>query len=307
MSALLVVSQDNSWPFELKRLANDLSVRVYPDIGNPEEIDYALVWMPPIGLLKRLPNLKVVFSLAAGVDHILRDDNLPPNCPIVRMSTPAQVSMVSHYAVLGVLYFHRELHVYRNQQENLEWRQWPPRYTPDDKAVVLGIGTVGSRIAVDLKRIGFNVHGWSRNPRTLTGVTCHFGPEGLAEAVRDSRYLVCALPATPITQGILNSRLFNLLAHGGFVVNVGRGTQLVDDDLIAALDERRLEGAFLDVFGVEPLPSDHPFWTHPRIVITPHVAGEIIPRSAVLNVVENIRRFEAGKSLTAVYDAQIGY
>lgn len=307
MSTLLLVSGDKSWPGALRAAMPELEVRHFPEIGDRASIDYALVWMPELGLLARLPRLKVIFSIAAGVDHILRDPDLPPGVPIVRMSDPYQASMMAEYATMAVLHYHRFLDDCLRDQARATWTPRKVLYTPETTVGILGLGDIGQEIARTLLGFGFQVRGWTRTPRTLAGVTCHHGADGLAEMLPHCQHLICVLPITPATRGLIDARLLAALPRGASVINLGRGAHLVEDDLLAALDSGHIRGAFLDVFAKEPLPPDHPFWRHPRVVVTPHMGGELLPRTAAASVVANIRRHQAGEPLTHVYDRGRGY
>lgn len=307
MSALLLVSGDRSWPAALRAAMPELEVRHFPEIGDRASIDYALVWMPELGLLATLPRLKVIFSIAAGVDHILRDPDLPPDVPIVRMSDPYQASMMAEYATMAVLHYHRFLDDCLRDQARATWTPRKVLYTPETTVGILGLGDIGQEIARKLLGFGFQVRGWTRTPRTLPGVSCHHGADGLAEMLPHCHHLICVLPITPSTRGLIDSKLLAALPRGASVINLGRGAHLVEDDLLAALDSGHIRGAFLDVFAKEPLPPDHPFWRHPRVVITPHIGGELLPRTAAASVVASIRRHQAGEPLTHVYDRGRGY
>ena len=277
------------------------------DIGNRAEVDYALVYWPPHGLIASLPNVKAVLSIAAGCDHILADPELPAELPIVRMVDDYLAAMMAEYAVYGVLHFHRDMHTYRQEQLARRWSRGWPLYTPETSVGILGLGAIGGDCARKLGAMGFQLHGWSRSPKSVAGVTCHHGPDGLVEMAGQCRYLVCVLPLTPQTQGIINAELINVMPKGGYIVNIARGGHQVDADLLAALDSGQLGGVFLDVFAEEPLSPDHPFWLHEKVWMTPHVAGELMPRSCAKSVVANIRRFEAGEPVPNLLNKSEGY
>lgn len=307
MPTLLTVSRDPRWIEEFQRLMPELALRRFPALGDRAEIDYAFAWAPEPGLLGSLPNLKVIFSLAAGVDHILRDPELPVGVPIIRMSDPYQSAMMAEYAVMAVLYRHRFLDRALADQAAETWHHQPVLYTPDTTVGVLGLGSIGLEIAARLSQLGFAVRGWSRTPKTVPGMACEHGPEGLARMLPHCHYVICVLPLTPETSGIIDRRFLASLRRGAHLVNLGRGGHVVEADLLEALDEGRLAGAFLDVFASEPLPKGHPFWRHPKIVVTPHMAGELLPRTAARSVIEGIRRHQAGLPLAHIYDPARGY
>ena len=310
MTTVLISSQQD--PIDLWRAAllaemPELEVRDETDIGNRAEVDYALVYWPPHGLIASLPNVKAVLSIAAGCDHILADPELPAELPIVRMVDDYLAAMMAEYAVYGVLHFHRDMHTYRQEQlARRRSRGWP-LYTPETSVGILSLGAIGGDCARKLGAMGFQLHGWSRSPKSVAGVTCHHGPDGLVEMAGQCRYLVCVLPLTPQTQGIINAELINVMPKGGYIVNIARGGHQVDADLLAALDSGQLGGVFLDVFAEEPLSPDHPFWLHEKVWMTPHVAGELMPRSCAKSVVANIRRFEAGEPVPNLLNKSEGY
>lgn len=294
------------WVPGLRAAMPDVEVRAAPDCGDLAEIDYALVWKPVPGFLASLPNLRLIMSIAAGVDHILADPALP-ELPIVRMSDAYLTAMMAEYAVLGVLHFHRYMPEYQAEQGQAVWHRRWPRYTPESIVGVLGLGAIGAEVARKLAALEFPVHGWSRTAKTLPGITCHHGEDGLAALLAQSQYLVCVLPLTGETRGIINAKSLAALPQGAAVINLARGGHVVDDDLLAALESGHISGAFLDVFNEEPLPPAHPYWRHPKVVMTPHVAGEIVPRSAAKAVAETIRRDQAGEPLLNLYKRDVGY
>lgn len=294
------------WQAALAREMPDLEVRLWPEAGALEEIDHALVYKPPHGMLATLPNLRAIFSIAAGVDAIVADPDLP-DVPLVRMVDDNLRDMMSEYAIYAVLHFHREMPRFFAQMPHAEWNRGWPAYTADTAVGVLGLGAIGQDVAAKLGALGFAMHGWSRSPRTVAGVTCHHGDAGLLAMAAQVRYLVCVLPLTGETRGIIGRDLLAALPRGACVINIGRGGHVDDAALLAALEDGRVAGAFLDVFNTEPLPADHPYWAHPKVWITPHIAGELVPRSCARSVVANIRRLEAGEALPHTYDFDRGY
>lgn len=310
MTVLLFSSPEDPaelWVPALQAALPDVEVRVAPEIGNPAEIDYALVWKPKPGFLASLPNLKAIFSIAAGVDHILSDPERPKRLPVIRMVDDYLKDMMSEYAILGVLHFHRYMPRYQAQQRARKWDRGWPLYTPETQVGVLGLGEIGAHVARRLAALGFQAHGWSRTPKQVEGIVCHHGEAGLFAMLPGCQYLVGVLPLTPQTRGIFNAKTLAALPEGAVVVNLGRGGHVVDDDLLAALDSGHLAGAFLDVFNAEPLPEGHPYWTHPKVVVTPHVAGELVPKSSARSVARNVRRHQKGESLLYVVDLERGY
>jgi glyoxylate/hydroxypyruvate reductase A len=295
------------WAEELGKRIPDLSLRVWPEIGEVDEIDYALVWKPELGLLASLPNLKAIFSLGAGVDHIFRDPDLPADVPITRVVDPNLTARMTEYVVLHVLRYHRRQPEYDAYQAKGEWHELDQPTAAERQVGIMGLGELGADSARILAEIGFHVAGWSRSPKDLPGIESFHGADGLARFLAGTEILVCLLPLTVETENILDAKLFAGLPSGACLINAARGGHLADDDLIPALDSGQLAGATLDVFREEPLPADHPFWRHPGITITPHVASISDPRSIADQVADNIRRFEAGEPLLNVVDPAAGY
>jgi glyoxylate/hydroxypyruvate reductase A len=309
MALLFRSSVDSAarWQGELARLTAELDIRLWPDIGDPAEIEYALVWRPEPGLLASLPNLKLILSLGAGVDHILTDPRLPRGVPIVRLVDPYLTDAMGEYVALQVLRLHRQDLDYRAQQDTRVWRELPQKNAGERPVGVLGFGEIGQNAGRKLAALGFPVAGWGRRRRTVSGFQTYAGPEGLTQLLRRSEILVCLLPLTRETEGILCARNFAALPPGAGLVNAGRGGHLVEEDLIPALDRGQLSAAALDVFREEPLPPSHPFWRHPRILVTPHIAGITNPKTAAPIILDNIRRFEAGRPLLNQVDPAQGY
>jgi glyoxylate/hydroxypyruvate reductase A len=282
-------------------------IRIWPEIGDKAAIDYALVWLPEPGMLASLPNLKLIVSLGAGVDHILRDPELPPGVPILRLVDPHMTLAMSEYIVLQVLRLHRQDIDYRAQQAAAEWRERAQKNAAERTVGILGFGQLGQDAGRKLRAIGFDVAGWSRSAKAAPGFATFAGPDGLDRLLARSEILVSLLPMTPETEGILDGALFARLPRGAGIINAGRGRQVVEDDLLAALETGQLSAAVLDVFREEPLPPAHPFWRHPRIVITPHVAAETHPPTALSIIAKAIGDLEAGLPLANLIDPRRGY
>jgi glyoxylate/hydroxypyruvate reductase A len=295
------------WRSQLTRLTHELDVRVWPEIGDPTEIDYALVWRPETGFLASLPSLKLILSLGAGVDHLLGDPQLPRHIPIVRLVDPQMTDAMSEYVVLQVLRLHRRDLDYRSQQEVGVWRELDQPNAVDRRVGILGLGELGQDAAKKLKALGFDVAGWSRSEKNLIGIASYAGAPGLSQLLSRSEILVCLLPLTAETEGILNSSTFAVLPRDAALINAARGAHLVDEDLLAALASGQISAAVLDVFREEPLPADHPFWRHPRVILTPHVAAFTNPTTAAPIILDNIRRFEDGRPLLNRVDLARGY
>jgi glyoxylate/hydroxypyruvate reductase A len=295
------------WLPPLEQALPQMRFQAWPDVSDPASIDVALVAAPPAGVLGRFPNLRFIQSLWMGVDGLLADPTLPRGVPLARLIDPGMVAAMSETVLARVLDWHRHLYRYRAQQAA---QQWTPRkqFMAADRTVgILGLGTLGADAAAKLRALGFRVCGWSRRAKTLAGVEAFFGDDGLEAMLRQSEALVCLLPLTGETRGILDAPRLGLLPHGACVINLARGAHVVEGDLLAALDAGRLAHAYLDVFQTEPLPADHPFWTHPRVSLTPHVAALTEPRTALAKVVANLERFARGARPEALVDTAAGY
>jgi len=281
--------------------------RFWPDLGDPAEIEYALAWQPEPGLLARLPNLRLIVCLGAGVDALLADPTLPRHVPIVRLVDPYMTDAMSEYVVWQVLRLHRQDLDYLAQQRAAEWHERAQKNARERPVGVLGFGTMGQDAGRKLQVLGFPVAGWSRSEKTVPGFRTFAGADGFAAILAESEILVCLLPLTAETAGILNASAFARLPRGAMLVNAGRGRHVVEADLLAALDSGQISAAALDVFHDEPLPPGHPLWRHPRIIVTPHVAAETHPATAVAMVREAIAQLEAGLPLANRVDPQRGY
>ncbi len=315
MSAILlaIIGWDpKSWDQLFHTLAPQRDVRLWPErAGNPDDVAYACVWKPPHGLLAEYRNLKAVFSLGAGVDDILADPQLP-DVPVVRVVDADLTMRMTEYVVLHVLTYHRQQRVYEQQQRARTWHDHDQPAANDVSVGVMGLGELGQAAAVALQRLGFRVHGWSRTQKIIPGVETFYGTTGLEPFLRRSEILVCLLPSTPATRGILNldtfRRLkFNGALRGAYLINAARGDLQVDADIVVALEDGTLAGATLDVFPIEPLPLTSPLWTHPKVTITPHNAAQSSPRAIVTNILRQIDRFEVGMPLEHIVDRSRGY
>jgi glyoxylate/hydroxypyruvate reductase A len=262
---------------------------VWPErVGKPGEVAYACAWHAPHGLLAHFLHLKIVFSLGAGVDHIVADPHLP-DVPVLRMVDADLTIRMTEYVVLHVLMHHRRQRLYEAQQRERVWREHEQSAANEVAVGVMGLGVLGRDAASALRRLGFRVAGWSRTPKSLADVETFHGEGGLDPFLRRTEILVCLLPATAATQGVLCLALLRKLrrdgaARGAYLINAGRGTLQVDADILAALEEGSLAGVTLDVFPAEPLPVASPLWTHPKVTITPHNAAASDPRALVANI-----------------------
>ena len=294
------------WAQQLARKAPDLPFHIWPETGDPAAIRYLAVWNPPEDMLERFPNAEIVFSVGAGVDQF-DFTALPTHIPLVRMVEPGIVEGMVEYVTLAVLALHRDLPAYIADKAQARWRQIRLVPAARRRVGILGLGRLGEAAFRKLAGFGFAMSGWSRSPREIDGITCHSGMAALPGFVAGCDILVCMLPLTGETQGLLNADLFRHLPQGAGLVNAGRGAHLVQQDLVAALDSGRISAAFLDVTDPEPLPREHRFWSHPGIVMTPHVASMTRPDTAVEFVLDTIRRHRAGLPLQGLVDRARGY
>jgi glyoxylate/hydroxypyruvate reductase len=295
------------WRRLLGELMPEHEIRYWPEIGDRSAIEYALVWQPEAGLLASLPNLKLIVGLGAGVDYLLRDASLPQHVPIVRLVDPYMTDAMSEYVVLSVLRLHRQDLDYLAQQRAGVWEEREQKNATERAVGILGFGTLGQDAGRKLRSIGFDVAGWSRGRQQVSGFATYAGAAGLDDILTRSQILVCLLPLTAATAGILNAAIFARLPRGAGLVNAGRGGHLVEEDLIPAIESGQLSGAVLDVFRDEPLPPDRPFWRHPRIIVTPHIAAETHPPTAAPIIRDAIRRHAAGLPVDNRVDLARGY
>lgn len=297
----------DSWRPLLTAALPGRDFRFFPELGDPAAIDTALVWQPEPRLLSGLPNLKLIVCLGAGVDAIIGEPTFPRHLPVVRLVDPYMTAAMSEYVVFQVLRLHRQDFVYSAQQRAAEWREHPQKNAAERPVGILGFGTLGQDAGTKLKALGFDVAGWSRSAKHVAGIPTYAGVDGLGAILARSEILVSLLPQTRDTEGLLGASAFACLPRGAALVNAGRGRTLVEADLLAALESGQLSGAVLDVFQTEPLPPGHPFWRHPRIVVTPHIAADTHPATAIAAVVTALREFEAGLPLTNRVDLERGY
>lgn len=299
--------QAELWRSLLSARLDEIEFRVYPDVGEPGRIDVALAWKAPHGVLAGLSGLRLICSLGMGVDHLLDDPTLPRDVPIARLVDPNMVGQMSEYALYAALHFHRHFDVYERYQRERRWEELPLPHTAERQVGVMGLGEIGADCARKIAALGFRVRGWSRTPKAIPGVDCHSGDAARATFLSGSDILVVALPLTRATAGIIAARTLGLLPRGAFFVNLARGGLVVETDLLAALDSGQLGGAMLDVTQQEPLPEAHPLWGHPKVKLTPHIAGLTNPYTAVEPIADNLRRLRTGLPLYDLVDRERGY
>jgi glyoxylate/hydroxypyruvate reductase len=274
---------------------------------DPARIDIALVANPPPGSLAGLNNLLLIQSLWAGVDRLLSDPMLPENVPIVRLVDPNLTQAMTECALACVMALHRQLPAYARQQAGREWKQLPQPIARERRIGILGLGELGGAVAQALACLDFDVGGWSAGARQVEGLNCWSGATGLPSLLQRTDILINLLPLTPHTSGILSAQLFARLPRGAAIVNLARGGHLNENDLLEALASGHLSHAILDVFSEEPLPPQHPFWSHPRINVLPHVAAATDVNTAAKIAAENIKAFRAGSMPAPLVDRAKGY
>ncbi|CVG35794.1 glyoxylate/hydroxypyruvate reductase GhrA [Serratia marcescens] len=280
--------------------------------GDERPADYALVWRPPHEMLANRRDLKAVFALGAGVDAILDQERkhpgtLPAGVPLLRLEDTGMAQQMQEYALSYVLRYFRRFDEYQALQQRQEWQPLDPHSLDDFTIGILGAGVLGQSVARKLTEFGFSVRCWSRSAKQIDGVQSFAGEAQRAAFLDGVKLVINLLPNTPETVGILNRELFAQLSTGAYLINIARGAHLVEADLLAALDQGQLAAATLDVFAREPLPQDHPFWRHPRVTITPHIAAITLPQQAMDQIAANIRALEAGHAPAGVVDRQRGY
>ncbi len=295
------------WRAALEKGLGPVDFRPSDMLGDKADIEVAMAWKPPQGLLASLPNLKLIVSLGMGVDHLLADGRVPSGVPIVRIMDEGLIGQMTEYALYWALHHHRDIDKYAENQRDTRWREEPFVDTANRRVGVLGLGSIGQDTSDKFSKLGFPTAGWSRTAKNLPGVETFHGRESLPRFLGRSDILVNVLPLTRETHGLLDAAAFAALPKGAYVINMARGGHVVDEALLAALDSGHLSGAALDVFNQEPLPADHAYWRHPKVHVTPHVAGATNPRTASPGVIENIKRVRAGKPLLYAVDPASGY
>jgi glyoxylate/hydroxypyruvate reductase A len=277
------------------------------EAGLDWQADYAAFWYPPRELLDGQKRLKAAFNLGAGVDGTLKALTPPPGVPLVRLEDAGMGRQMDEYVGWAVMRYFRRLDEYAAQQARSEWTVHRPRKHADFAVGVMGLGVLGARVARAILPLGFPVRGWSGSAKAMADVATFAGAAELPAFLAGTQALVCMLPLSPDTKGLLNRTTLGQLPRGAYVINVARGGLVVDDDLLALLDEGHLAGATLDVFHEEPLPASHRFWSHPRVFLTPHCSAVTLIEDSVAQVAGKIQRLERGEPVTGVVDPTRGY
>jgi glyoxylate/hydroxypyruvate reductase A len=313
MTLLVALTWDpKHWVERFRKVLPDRDIVVLGEDFDKTRVEYVATWGPKPGSLSGLPNLRALFSLGAGVDHLMGYPDLP-DVPIVRVAQDDLTHRMSEYVVMHCLMHLRDQHRFDADQRAKRWQpDIAPPTASDVRVGILGFGVLGQDAARKLKMMGFDVAGWSRTPKSVDGFKTYAGEDGLSNFLARTDILVSLIPLTPDTRGILNRSLFEKLAQDGklggpVLINAGRGKLQVEADILACLDDGTLKAATLDVFEVEPLPQDSPLWTHPRVTVSPHNAATSEPEATARYIADQIRRHEAGESFENLVDRRRGY
>src|SRR5256885_12213473 len=310
--ALLIVELDKrignaqAWRATFRERIPELPIRIGPDAGEAKDIEYLAFMHPNFDVLPAFPNLKAMFSRAAGVDDIVKHPKLP-KVPLGKVEPSGGDPMMTEYVVMHVLRLHRDMPAYQAAQANREWRRVPITRPEQRRVGFLGFGMMATAPALVLKSLGFKVSAWVRSPRQGAEVPIFHGPDQLESFLSQTDIAVCLLPLTPETEGIFCARTFAMMPKGAMLANVGRGKHVVDSDLIAALDSGQLSYAALDALYPEPLPPESPLGLHPKVTVMPHVARRPTVAQLVTEIVANIRSLQAGGGLLQEVDLALGY
>ncbi|MGB1036009.1 MAG: 2-hydroxyacid dehydrogenase [Candidatus Puniceispirillales bacterium] len=296
----------SKWQEWLHRL--DSRIRLIPlDDKDAKRADVMITWSPPYGAIAKLENLKGVISLAQGVDHLLDDPSLPRDIIVGRLIDPFMSQSMAEWVMLAILKQHRDEAAYSAAAIRKDWLCLEPRIPADYTVSVMGIGAIGGHVAEKIASFGFNVLGWSRTEKSLAGVTSLTGTDGFDHCLKQADYVVSVLPLTDSTRDIYDANAFQVMKTGAYFINCGRGLQVVEDDLISAIDQGQLSGACLDVFRQEPLPADHPLWVHDKVTVWPHVSAQTSPITAAKQVLASIMAIREGKPPVNPVDISRGY
>jgi len=294
------------WVTQLAKLLPDMEVVPFV-VDDTRRADYAVVWAPDSGLFDRQRHLKAIFNLGAGVDALIRMHNLPAHVPVVRLGDAGMSVQMAEYVCHTVIRFTREFDRFEADMRGNRWKFRKPTQRGDFPVGVMGLGMIGARVARAVASFDMPVYGWSRSEKVIDGVQCLWGQSGFEPFLRATRILVCLLPLTADTDSILNKKNLAKLKPGSYLINVARGAHLVEEDLLTLLDSGQMAGATLDVFRQEPLPPTHPFWNHPKIVMTPHISARTLRDFTLAQIAEKIHILERGQPIEGIVDRARGY
>jgi len=298
-------SDISKWQVALAELLPDMPVYTYPDIPNPDAIHYALVWNHPQGDLRRYKNLRCILSLAAGMEHLMNDPDLP-DVPMVSLGDPAMSRDMANYALYWIIDIHRNYDFYREQQCQQNWAKLAACSTDEFKVLVLGLGRIATLVAQTIQHAGFDVKAWDFKPKQADDLDTYSGTGSLKTLLPEANVVISCLALNKNSKQLINREFFNHMADGSSIINISRGGIIDEDALLESLDNDRLSRAVLDVFAVEPLPKDHVLWTHPKVRVTPHMSGPTHARSAAKIVIKNIQRMENGQPPEPIFDRSRG-
>ncbi len=309
MSLLLIAPNRDMSPWEkaLHEVDPNLDIEIWPEVEDPQRVQFAVSWNQPKHVLDSYPNLKAVSSLGAGADHLLKDEFLPQSVDICRVVSGLLIQQMKEYVLGAVLNIQRNFVHYIRQKDQRTWQAHNHTLAEDLEVGIMGLGELGRPVAAQLAQVGYSVSGWSRSPKELQGVTTFAGNDELSAFLEQTQILVCLLPLTSETESILELDLFKQLKKPAWIINVARGEHLVDEDLIYALDSDILRGAWLDVFEEEPLPDKHAFWNRDNIIITPHIASITQPSEVADQIIDNYKRALSGMELNHQVNREKGY
>ncbi len=297
----------SSWEDAIHRVDSNIEIDIWPAIEDKDRVQFAVCWNHPQHLLDSFPNLKAVSSLGAGADHLISDKSLPESIDICRVVSPSLVQQMKEYILAAILNIQRNFVHYIRQNDQ---RKWQPHNHPSPKELqvgIMGLGELGKPTAKQLAELGYQVSGWSRSAKEIENINTFAGEDELVQFLESTHILICLLPLTDETKGILNLNIFKQMDDHGWIINAARGEHLVDEDLIYALDSNILQGAWLDVFSEEPLPDKHAFWNRDNVIVTPHIASITKPDEIANQIVENYKRALSGMELNYTIDREKGY
>lgn len=295
------------WQEALQAKLPNTTIEIYPNVTDPKAITFALCWKPESNILAQFPNVKVVQSVGASVEHIIQSQDLASDCVVTRIVDDRLSEDMFEFVLIGILSHIKRFADYQKAQKEKQWQQKSYKTIQNTSIGILGLGKIGTHVATKLAQVGFTVKAWSRSEKTLENVSCFHGNEGLADVLKNTDVLINILPLTSATENILNLKHLSQLNKNGYLINVGRGEHLVENDLLTLLNNQHLSGALLDVFRTEPLPEDHPFWKHENITVTPHIAAITNIETASDIVVSNYKNLLNGKEFINVVSIQKGY
>jgi len=307
---LLIVSpgrETSSWVKAIRAVDPEIPVAVYPEAIENDKVSFVLAWKHPMGILKQYPNVKAILSMGAGVDFLFDDPEIPWHIPIARIVDPELSKTMFEFVLAMIMNHLRGLTAYKKQQTEGAWNPKLYKRIQDVRVGIMGVGEIGRYVAAQLKQMGFAVHAWAQSVKPDCSIKVYAGSENLDAFLNETDMLVCLLPATKQTRGLLNKQILAKLPEGASLINVARGSILVEEDLLELINSGHLSRASLDVFSQEPLPKEHPFWKHSKIDITPHVASITNPKTVASQLVENYHRAMRGEALLHAVSREKGY